>query len=194
MRTMRGARSRNPASMRRVHRSGGSNTCESDDRISIERPRSPERRDHVAREELEASRLELRRNAAAGVELGDDSIQTELVAQLPQPLDHAGRGAEGHLALQHVVIREARHALGLEAAAVGRSRARATDGRAGELRLALEERRETLPRLFDRTLVGRRDVDRNAEIHAWYAGMPGVAPPLAIGPELRLQIRDLGRT
>src|SRR5215510_13635525 len=111
MRVMRGARSRKAASMRRVHRSGGSNTCESDDRISIERPRSPERRDHVAREELEASRLELRR----------------------------------------------------EAAAVGRSRARAAHGRAGELRLALEERRETLPRLFDRTLVGRRDIDRNAE-------------------------------
>src|SRR6185436_21064495 len=36
IRSMRGARARNGASMRAVQRSGGSNTCESDDRINGE--------------------------------------------------------------------------------------------------------------------------------------------------------------
>jgi hypothetical protein len=36
IRTIRGARSRNVLSMRVVHRSGGSNTCESEDRMSAE--------------------------------------------------------------------------------------------------------------------------------------------------------------
>src|SRR6266704_4013993 len=61
MRSMRGARSRKAASMRVVHRSGGSNTCESDDRIragtigltssirSAPRPAGPQPRDGLQR-------------------------------------------------------------------------------------------------------------------------------------------------
>src|SRR5689334_12636910 len=102
---MRGARPRNAASMRVVQRSGGSNTWESEERISagsIACPGSPERGDDLAGEELEAARLQVGGNAAARIQLGHDPVQPELVAQPSQPRDHALGGAEGHLALQDV--------------------------------------------------------------------------------------------
>src|SRR5438094_965356 len=67
------------------------------------------------------------------------------------------------------------------------------DGRARQLGLTLEERGETLARLFDGALVGRRDVDRNAEVHARLAGVSRFTPRLPVRRELGLEIRDLGR-
>src|SRR6185295_10994958 len=134
IRCIRGARSRNAASMRIVHRSGGSNTCESDERISmgtIDCPFSSQRGQHLAREDLQAARLQLRRNAAARIQLGHDAVQAELVAQPGQPLDDTGGGAEHDLPREDVVVGEVRHALGLHLAAVGGSGARPADGGPG---------------------------------------------------------------
>src|SRR5262249_35696375 len=75
--------------------------------------------EHLAREDLEAPRLELGRDAPARVQLGHDPVQPELLAEPGEAIDHAGRGAEGHLAGEDVVVGEAGHALGLELPAVG---------------------------------------------------------------------------
>src|SRR4029453_208870 len=106
MRCMRGARSRNARSMRVCHRSGGSKTCESDDRISAGTvdmsgsstgTGSLEGGHHLASEELQASRLQLGWDEAARVQLGHDAVQPQLLAQLCEPVDHAGGRAEGDL-------------------------------------------------------------------------------------------------
>src|SRR6266550_3914417 len=125
MRRIRGARSRNAVSMRVDQRSGGSKTWESDERIragSIACPCSPEGGHDVTRQQLEAACLQLRRNPAAGIELGHDAVQAELLAQAAQPFDHASRGAERHLLLEDVLVREACHALGLEPSTVSGAR------------------------------------------------------------------------
>src|SRR5205823_7117380 len=128
---------------------------------------------------------------AARVQLGDDAVDAELFPQFGQALDHALRRAERDLLRQDVLVRETRHAVRLEPAAVGWAGAGTTDGRARELRLAREERREALARLFDRRVLRRRDVDRDAQVGAGLARMAGLAPCLAKGRERRLEVRDL---
>jgi len=70
-------------------------------------------------EQTQAPRLELQRDATARIQLGDDSVQPQLLLEPGQAIDHAGRGAEGDLPGEDVVVGEISHALGERAAAVG---------------------------------------------------------------------------
>src|SRR5437879_13887117 len=63
-----------------------------------------ERGHHLVGQESQAPRLELLGNAPARVELGHDSVEPQLVAQLRQPIDHALRGAERDLLGEDVVV------------------------------------------------------------------------------------------
>src|SRR5256712_3688408 len=155
-------------------------------------PFSPERGQHLAREDRGASRSQLRRNAPAGIQLGHDSVQPELVTQRSQTVDHAAGRAEGHLPREDVLVREAGHALGLESAPVGGAGARPADGGPGQLRLASEEGREALARFLPRALLGGGGVDGDPQMAAGLSGGAGLAPGLPVRRELRLQIGDLG--
>src|SRR5712692_566627 len=78
-----------------------------------------ERGDHVAGEELEAAPFQLERNQAAGVQLGHDAVDAELLAQLLQPIDDACGGPERDLAGEDVLIGKSSHASDLGLAAIG---------------------------------------------------------------------------
>src|SRR5215831_6231574 len=152
---------------------------------------SLEGRHHVPGEELEAPHLQLRWDAAAGIGLGHDAVEVELLAQPGQAVDHALGGAECHLAGQDVVEGEAGHSVGLRLAAVGGPGPGAPDGRSGQLGLADEEGGEALAGLLHRSLRREGHVDRDAEVDARRAGVTRLPPGLSIRGELRLQIGDL---
>ena len=86
-------------------------------------------------EETEAACLELQRDEAARVQLGDDAIEPEVKTQGRQPFDDALRGPEGDLLGEDVLVRQAGHPLGERAAEVGGPGAGATDRGSGELGL-----------------------------------------------------------
>ena len=115
------------------------------------------------------------------------------MSELRQPIDHTSGGAEGDLLREHVFVREVGHPIGECATPVGGAGAGATDYRAGQLGLATEEVREALARLLDGSPLGRRDVDRDAQVDAGQPWMAGLAPGLPVEREVRLQIGDLRR-
>ena len=47
------------------------------------------------REDLEAPLLQLLRKEPAGIQLGDDAVQAQLVSQVRQAINQSGRAAEG---------------------------------------------------------------------------------------------------
>src|SRR5499433_3123021 len=49
---------------------------------------SLQRRHHVVREQPETPRFQIVWNEPAGVQLGDDAVEPELVSELRQPIDH----------------------------------------------------------------------------------------------------------
>src|SRR5712692_3436009 len=150
-----------------------------------------ERGDHVASEELEAAPFQLQRNQSTRVQLGHDAVDSELLAELLQPVDDPGGGPERDLAGQDVLIGESGHAIDLGLPAVGGTGAGASDRRGGEPALTLEEIRQARARLFDGALFGGRDVDRDAEIDARLAGMSGFVPRLPVVGQMFLEIGDL---
>src|SRR2546428_3527217 len=109
---------------------------------------SLERGHHLVRQELEASRLELGRNAAARIQLRHDAVEPQLFPELAEPIDHARRGAEHHFLGEDVVVGQIGHALGLEAPSIGGTRAGAGNPPAPPPGLGGEKSREGLPRLF----------------------------------------------
>ena len=186
------------ASMRVVHRSGGSKHV----RVGRENQRGDHRRvlsssqrgQHLAREDLQAARLQLRRGMRPpGFSSATMPSRPSSVAQLGQPLDHAGGGAEHDLPREDVVVGEARHALGLHPAAVGGAGAGAAARRPGPARSGA---RRTAP--GSRAAPPRRPppssrrrpgcAGRRCGSPRW----PGLAPGLPVGRELRLQVGDLG--
>src|SRR6185503_9599525 len=92
----------------------------------------PERRDHLVGKEPQALALERGRDEPAGVRLEQDAVDAELGAEIRQARDQLRRGAERDLLLQHIFVREIRHALGLKAPLLGGPGARAADRRARE--------------------------------------------------------------
>src|SRR5438552_6462069 len=152
---------------------------------------SLERGHHLVRQELEASRLELGRNAAARIQLGHDAVEPQLFPELAEPIDHARRGAEHHFLGEDVVVGQIGHALGLEMPSIGGTGAGAANRPARQLGLASEEGREALARLFPGAFGGGGDVDGDAEIDAGLPRMARLAPGLPVRRELNLQVGDL---
>src|ERR1700730_3136208 len=152
---------------------------------------SLERGHHLVRQELEASRLELRRNAAARIPPGHDAVEPQLFTKLAQPIDHARGGAEHHFLGEDVLIGQTGDALGQDARSIGGTRAGPADRGAGQLGLASEEGREALARLIPGALGGGGDVDGDAEVDARRTGMARLAPGFPVRRELSLQVGDL---
>src|SRR5215471_8850145 len=154
---------------------------------------SPERRDHLVREQSQALALERGRNHPARVRLEQDAVDAELGLEILEPLDQLRRRAERDLLGEHVVVREIRHALGLEAAALGRAGAGASHRGARQLGLPREEGRDALARLLERGALRRGGVDRNAHVGTRRPRVAGLAPRLAIGLERHLQVVHVRR-
>src|SRR5215468_1950491 len=93
---------------------------------SLERMGSPERRDHLVREQSQALALQRGWDHPARVRLEQDAVDAELGLQVLQPLDQLRRRAERNLLLEDLVVREVRHALRLEAPPLGGSGAGAS--------------------------------------------------------------------
>src|SRR5512134_3924421 len=58
---------------------------------------------HLVGQDPERPMHLLGRQHAAGIQLGHDAVQAEVVPELADPLDQARPGAEGHARLQNVV-------------------------------------------------------------------------------------------
>src|SRR5262245_16995770 len=152
---------------------------------------TPEGGHHLVRQDAQRPEHAVHREQAAGIELDDESVEAELGRQHPEPfLQHAG-GAEGHALFQNLVVVHRFELRQARLVAVERAGVVATQARARELLVALEEIGDVLARLLERLLLGGRRVHRNAQTNVAVAGMAGLAPRLPVRLEILAQLGQI---
>src|SRR5882762_2768264 len=153
-----------------------------------------ERGHHLMGEDLQALSFQLGGNEPAGVQLGHDTAQAQLFAELREAIDQAGGAAECDLLAEDLLVRESGHTVGLGLASLGGSSAGAADPRPSELGLASEIVRDALAWLLQGRLVRRPGVDRDAQIDGGLAGMTRLPPRLSVRLHLLPQLGDVRDT
>jgi len=152
---------------------------------------TPERGQHLVRQDAERPEHAVHRQQAAGIQLDDEAVEAELGRQPAQPLLQHARRAEGHALFQDLVIIH-RPKLGEpRLVTVERAGVVAAETRTRELLVTLEEVRDVLARLLERFLLGRRRVHGDAQADVAVARMAGVAPRLAVRVEIHAQLRQV---
>src|SRR5919106_3290600 len=152
---------------------------------------SPEGRHHLVGEDTQRALHALQRQQAAGIQLGHEAGQAQLLTQGAEPLDEGGRGTDRDARFENGLVGELGELLELRLAPVRGAGVGAPHARARELGVALEKVGEVLVRLLDGFLLRWRRVDRHAQADVAVTGMARLSPGRAIVRDPQPQLRDV---
>jgi hypothetical protein len=133
-------------------------------------------------------------NEAAGVKLGEDAVEPDLLTQALQLFGHLIGRADNHLVAKGVVIADGLQLLAALGALLDGARTRNVGGRLELAADRAEQMHDALFGLTSRPLLGLGEVDRHAQIDFAHTGMAGSVIRLVIAAHQRRQLRERAET
>src|SRR5207247_10722158 len=153
-------------------------------------PSSPERRNHLARQDAERPVHLLQGELTTRIQLGHDPGEPELVPQPGGQLGQARRGPERHAGLEDVLVREVRELGDPGLTPIGRPRVATPESGPCQLRVTAKEVDGVLARLLDGVLLGGSDVDGDAEAHVATPRVARLPPRRPVRSHVRMEPGD----